>query len=91
MRKAKDTRIEPGGSARRRLTAITLVAAVGLGASAVFAQQGEQPAPAPQQQAPQSQAAPQQGTPGQAPPAESKPSRRSRRRRPDGGLGRCGL
>jgi invasion protein IalB len=83
MRNANDTRFEPGGSARRRLSAITLVAAVGLGAPGVFAQQGEQPAPAaPQQQAPQGQAAPQQapqgqaapqqGAPGQAPPAESK-------------------
>jgi invasion protein IalB len=82
MRNAKDARFEPGGSARRRLSAITLAAAVGLGAPAVFAQQGEQPAPAPQQQAPQGQAAPQQtpqgqaapqqGAPEQAPPAESK-------------------
>ena len=61
--------------------------AVGLGAPAVFAQQGEQPAPtpqqqaprvkrpqqqAPEQQAPQGQAAPQQSAPGQAAPAESK-------------------
>jgi invasion protein IalB len=83
MRNGNDTRFERGGSARRRLSAITLIAAVGLGAPAVFAQQGEQPAPAPQQQAPQGQAAPQetpqegqaapqQGAPGQAPPAESK-------------------
>jgi invasion protein IalB len=62
MRNANDTRFERGGSARRRLSAM-LVAAVGLGAPAVFAQQGEQPAPAPQQQAPQGQAAPQPQAP----------------------------
>jgi invasion protein IalB len=79
MRNANDTRFEPGGSARRRLSAITLVAAVGLGAPAVFAQQGEQPAPAPQQQAPQGQAAPQpqapegQVLPQQAPQGEAAP------------------
>ena len=72
MRNAKHARIEPMGSARRQLVAITLVTAVGLGPWAAFAQQGEQPAPAPQQQAPQGQAAPEQQAPGQAPPAESK-------------------
>ena len=70
MRKAKDTRTGPGGSARRRLAAITLVAAVGLGAPAVYAQQGEQPAPAPQQ-VPESQAAPQPQAPqGQVAPQQ---------------------
>jgi invasion protein IalB len=74
MRKAKETRTEPGGSARRRLSAITLMAAVGLGAPAVFAQQGEQPAPAPQQQPLQGQAAPQQQTPpSQATPQQQAP------------------
>jgi len=83
MRNAKDARIEATGSARRRLAAITLMTAVSLGAPAVFAQQGEQPAPAPQPQgeaapqqqapqAPQGQAAPQQSAPGQAAPAETK-------------------
>ena len=56
----KTLEFEPVGSARRQLAAITLVTAVGLGPWAAFAQQGEQPAPAPQQQAPQGQAAPQQ-------------------------------
>jgi invasion protein IalB len=79
MRNGNDTRFERGGSARRRLSAITLVAAVGLGAPAVFAQQGEQPAPAPQQQAPQDQAAPQpqapqgQVAPQQAPQGQAAP------------------
>jgi invasion protein IalB len=88
MRNAKDARLEPTGSARRQLAAITLMTAVGLGAPAVFAQQGEQPAPTPQQQAPsgeaapqqqapeqkvpQGPAAPQQSAPGQAAPAETK-------------------
>jgi invasion protein IalB len=83
MRNAKDVRIESMGNARRRLAAVTLVTVMSLGAPAVFAQQGEQPAPAPQQQAPQGQpapqqqapqgqAAPQQGAPGQAAPAEQK-------------------
>jgi invasion protein IalB len=83
MRNAKDVRIESLGNARRRLAAVTLVTVMSLGAPAVFAQQGEQPTPAPQQQAPQGQpapqqqapqgqAAPQQGAPGQAAPAEQK-------------------
>jgi invasion protein IalB len=83
MSNVKDARFELGGSTRRRLAAITLVTAVGLGAPAVFAQQGEQAAPAsqqqvpqgqaaPQSQAPQGQAAPQQGAPEQAAPAEQK-------------------
>ena len=80
----KTLELEPTGSARRQLAAITLMTAVGLGAPAVFAQQGEQPAPAPQQQAPagpsrarnnrrrRDRLAPQQGAPGQAAPAETK-------------------
>jgi invasion protein IalB len=83
MRNAKEARIRPGGTARRQLAAITLVTAMGFGAPAVFAQQGEQPAPAPQQPAPQGQAvpqqqapqgpaAPQQAAPGQAAPPETK-------------------
>jgi hypothetical protein len=83
MRNTNDTQLESKGSARRRLAAITLATALGLGAPAGFAQQGEQPAPAPQQPAPQSQAAPQpqapqgqaappQGAPGQAAPPETK-------------------
>jgi invasion protein IalB len=74
MRNAKDVRIESVGNARRRLAAITLVTAMGLGVPAVFAQQGDQPAPAPQQQAPQGQAAPQQQAPqGQAAPPQEAP------------------
>jgi invasion protein IalB len=74
MRNAKDVRIESMGNARRRLAAITLVTAMGLGVPAVFAQQSDQPAPAPQQQAPQGQAAPQQQAPqGQAAPPQEAP------------------
>ena len=75
MRNAKHAQIEPMGSARRQLVAITLVTAVGLGPWAAFAQQGEQPAPAPQQQAPQDQAAPEQQAPqGQTAPQQGAPA-----------------
>jgi invasion protein IalB len=71
MRNAKDNRLAFVAGARRRLVAVALVTAVGISAPAVFAQQAEQPAPAPQQPAPQGQAAPQQPPPsGQAAPAE---------------------
>jgi invasion protein IalB len=80
MHNANETRFEPKGSARRRLAAVTLMTAV-LAAPSAFAQQAEEPAPAPQQQAPQAapqqqapqgQAAPQQVAPEQAAPAEQK-------------------
>jgi invasion protein IalB len=47
----------------RRLAAIALAAALGMGAPGVLAQQAQEPAPAPQQQpAPQGEAAPAEGT-----------------------------
>jgi invasion protein IalB len=71
MRNAKDNRLTCVAGARRRLVAVALMTAVGISAPAVFAQQAEQPAPAPQQPAPQGQAPPQQPPPsGQAAPAE---------------------
>jgi invasion protein IalB len=84
MRNAKDVRIESLGNARRRLAAVTLMTAVILGAPPAFAQQAEEPAPAPQQQAPQGQAAPepqapegevapQQAPQGQAAPQQGAP------------------
>jgi invasion protein IalB len=49
-------------AASRRLAAIALAAALGMGAPDVFAQQAQEPAPAPQQEeAPQGEAAPAEG------------------------------
>jgi invasion protein IalB len=71
MSNAKRTRLASVAGARRRLAVVALATAVGMGAPTVFAQQAQQPEPAPQQPAPQGQAAPPQPPPqGQAAPAE---------------------